>query len=174
MHSEEGRRVHAHMKSSGFKPGVVISNRLLDMYVKCECLSDAQKLFDVMNEKDLCSYNSMISGYAKVGFLEQARKLFDEMRDRDNFSWTAIISGYVRYDKPLEALELYRNKVQRVQTWKDALKQTANLSGLDSRVIKPESVLINNIVDDVLKKLKNMSPAILKNYGAAVYSHFII
>ncbi|TXG71071.1 hypothetical protein EZV62_006006 [Acer yangbiense] len=108
---EEGRRVHAHMKSSGFKPGVVISNRLLDMYAKCECLSDAQKLFDVMNEKDLCSYNIMISGYAKVGFLERARKLFDEMRDRDNFSWTAMISGYVRYDKPLEALELYRNEV---------------------------------------------------------------
>ncbi|TXG71086.1 hypothetical protein EZV62_006021 [Acer yangbiense] len=107
---EEGRRVHAHMKSSGFKTGVVISNRLLDMYAKCECLSDAQKLFDVMNEKDLCSYNTMISGYAKVGFLERARKLFDEMRDRDNFSWTAMISGYVRYDKPLEALELYRRK----------------------------------------------------------------
>ncbi|KAK2657398.1 hypothetical protein Ddye_010450 [Dipteronia dyeriana] len=106
---EEGRRVHAHMKSSGFKPGVVISNRLLDMYAKCECLSDARKLFDVMNEKDLCSYNTMISGYAKVGFLEQARKLFDEMRERDNFSWTAMISGYVRYDKPLEALELYRS-----------------------------------------------------------------
>ncbi|TXG59498.1 hypothetical protein EZV62_014071 [Acer yangbiense] len=106
---EEGRRVHAHMKSSGFKPGVVISNRLLDMYAKCECLSDAQKLFDVMNEKDLCSYNTMITGYAKVGFLEQARKLFDEMRERDNFSWTAMISGYVRYDMPLEALELYRS-----------------------------------------------------------------
>ncbi|KAK0595307.1 hypothetical protein LWI29_005454 [Acer saccharum] len=97
------------MKSSGFKPGVVISNRLLDMYAKCECLSDAQKLFDVMNEKDLCSYNTMISGYVKVGFLERARKLFDEMRARDNFSWTAMISGYVRYDKPLEALELYRS-----------------------------------------------------------------
>ncbi|TXG71066.1 hypothetical protein EZV62_006001 [Acer yangbiense] len=39
----------------------------------------------------------------------KARKLFDEMRDRFNFSWTATISGYVRYDKPLEALKLYRN-----------------------------------------------------------------
>ncbi|KAK4839495.1 hypothetical protein QYF36_022387 [Acer negundo] len=32
------------------------------------------------------------------------------MRDRDNFSWTTMISGYVRYEKPLEALELYRSK----------------------------------------------------------------
>ena len=28
------------------------------------------------------------------------------------------------------------DRVQRVQTWKDALKQAANLSGFDSRVIK--------------------------------------
>ncbi|KAK4838188.1 hypothetical protein QYF36_011743 [Acer negundo] len=32
------------------------------------------------------------------------------MRDRDNISWTTMISGYVRYDKPLEALELYISK----------------------------------------------------------------
>ncbi|KAL5819529.1 hypothetical protein ACOSQ4_023371 [Xanthoceras sorbifolium] len=105
---EEGRRVHAHMLSSGFKPGIVISNRLLDMYAKCESLSDAQKLFDEMIKKDLCSYNTMITACAKFGYLEQARKLFDEMRERDNFSWTAMISGYVRYNKPVEALELYR------------------------------------------------------------------
>ncbi|XP_031265204.1 pentatricopeptide repeat-containing protein At4g37170-like [Pistacia vera] len=106
---EEGKRVHAHLKASGFKPGVFISNRLLDMYAKCESLIDAQKVFDEMNERDLCSYNTMISGYAKVGFLEQARKFFDEMPQRDNFSWTAMISGYVRYNQTIEALELYRS-----------------------------------------------------------------
>ncbi|KAK4837036.1 hypothetical protein QYF36_002288 [Acer negundo] len=47
---------------------------------------------------------------AQPKYQEKARKLFDEMRDRDNFSWTAMISGYVRYEKPLEALELYRSK----------------------------------------------------------------
>ncbi|KAK2654030.1 hypothetical protein Ddye_013886 [Dipteronia dyeriana] len=51
------------------------------------------------------------------------------------------------------------DKVQRVRTWKGALKQAADLSGLDSRVIKPESVLIKNIVNDVLKKLDKMPPS---------------
>ncbi|KAI9159603.1 hypothetical protein LWI28_000046 [Acer negundo] len=58
------------------------------------------------------------------------------------------------------------DKVQRVQTWKDALNQAANLSGFDSRVIKPESVLVNNIVDDVLKKLDKIRPIDLEDYDS--------
>ncbi|GLU13608.1 hypothetical protein SLE2022_302350 [Rubroshorea leprosula] len=104
---EEGRNVHKHIKASGFLPGVVIYNRLLDMYVKCGSLVDAQKMFDLMGERDLCSWNTMISGYAKRGLLKEARKLFDEMPERDNFSWSAMISGFVRHDRPEEALELY-------------------------------------------------------------------
>ncbi|KAL5845662.1 hypothetical protein ACOSQ3_009186 [Xanthoceras sorbifolium] len=50
-----------------------------------------------------------------------------------------------------------KDSINRVQTWKDALKEAANLSGLDSRVIKPESELIENIVQDVLKRLNVMS-----------------
>ncbi|PSR87999.1 Pentatricopeptide repeat-containing protein [Actinidia chinensis var. chinensis] len=105
---KEGKRVHDNMKNSGYVPGFFISNRLLDLYCKCESLVDAQKVFDEMRERDLCSWNVMISGYAKVGQLYEARNMFDKMPERDNFSWTAMISGYVRHDKPKDALELYR------------------------------------------------------------------
>lgn len=105
---QEGKRVHVHIKRSGFVPGAFVSNRLLEMYCKCDSLIDAQKVFDEMSEKDLCSSNIMISGYAKLGQVNEARKLFDEMPERDNFSWTAMISGYVQHDRPNEALELYR------------------------------------------------------------------
>ncbi|KAJ4968203.1 hypothetical protein NE237_014904 [Protea cynaroides] len=105
---KEGKRVHAHIKSSGFVPGTFISNRVLDMYSKCESLMDARKQFEEMTDKDICSWNTLIRGYAKAGQLEEARQLFDEMPLKDNFSWSTLISGYVRYDRPKEALELYR------------------------------------------------------------------
>ncbi|XP_007047157.2 PREDICTED: pentatricopeptide repeat-containing protein At4g37170 [Theobroma cacao] len=104
----EGKSVHQHIKISGFSAGLVICNRLLDMYAKCGSLADAQNVFDEMSERDLCSWNTLMSGYAKMGMLKEANKLFDEMPERDNFSWTAMISGYVRFDRPKEALELYR------------------------------------------------------------------
>ncbi|BFG38941.1 hypothetical protein CerSpe_252150 [Prunus speciosa] len=103
-----GKLVHAHTKVSGFVPGLFICNRLIDLYAKCGSLVDAQKVFDEMAERDLCSWNTMISGYAKVGQLGEARKLFGEMPEKDNFSWTAMISGYVRHERPKEALQLYR------------------------------------------------------------------
>ena len=114
---DEGMKVHAHTKTSGFVPGVVISNRILDMYIKCNSLVNAKRLFDEMAERDLCSWNIMISGYAKAGRLQEARKLFDQMTERDNFSWTAMISGYVRHDRHEEALELFR-AMQRHENFK--------------------------------------------------------
>ncbi|KAL0380907.1 UNVERIFIED_CONTAM: Pentatricopeptide repeat-containing protein [Sesamum angustifolium] len=105
---DEGKRVHAHIKRSGFVPGIFISNKILDLYCKCESISDAQTVFDEMGEKDLCSWNILISGYAKMGWVSEARNVFDEMPKRDNFSWTAMISGYVKHKEPANALELYR------------------------------------------------------------------
>ncbi|XP_050227827.1 pentatricopeptide repeat-containing protein At4g37170 [Mercurialis annua] len=115
---EEGIKVHQHIKLSGFLPGLFISNRLLDMYAKCDGLVHAQKLFDEMGERDLCSWNVLISGYCKVGLLKEAREVFDKMPERDNFSWTAMISGYVQHDRPREALELYRMMMKRYECLK--------------------------------------------------------
>ncbi|KAK2967533.1 hypothetical protein RJ640_030404 [Escallonia rubra] len=105
---EEGKRIHAHIERSGFEPGIYISNRIIDLYCKCECLVDARKVFDEMPERDMCSWNVLISGYSKSGRVDAARKLFDEMPERDGFSWTAMISGYDRSGQFDDALELYR------------------------------------------------------------------
>lgn len=105
---KEGKLVHSHIKASNFMPGIFISNRLLDMYCKCNSLVDAQNVYDKMDEKDLCSFNIMITGYAKAGHIDKARQLFDKMPERDNFSWTAIVSAHVHHNRPKEALNLYR------------------------------------------------------------------
>nr|XP_011465424.1 PREDICTED: pentatricopeptide repeat-containing protein At4g37170-like [Fragaria vesca subsp. vesca] len=105
---DQAKLVHSHTKLYGFDLGLFISNRFINLYAKCGSLVDAQKVFDEMPDRDLCSWNTMISGYAKLGKLGDARKLFDEMPHRDNFSWTAMISGYVWHERPDEALELYR------------------------------------------------------------------
>ncbi|VFQ78514.1 unnamed protein product [Cuscuta campestris] len=105
---DEGRKVHAHLKRCNFIPGIFVSNLIIEFYCKCKRPSDARQVFDEMGERDLCSWNILISGYANSGLIEYALGLFDKMPQRDSFSWTAMISGYVRQDKPEDALELYR------------------------------------------------------------------
>lgn len=87
------------------------------MYVKCDSLADARKVFDEMAERDACSWNTLIAGYSKKGQLDEARRLFDKMHDKDNFSWSTMISGYVHHGQPRRALELYR-EMQRWQNLK--------------------------------------------------------
>ncbi|KAJ6402508.1 hypothetical protein OIU84_014582 [Salix udensis] len=46
-------------------------------------VKSAMRLFMAMDERDVVSWNSMISGLLKVGELSEARKLFDEMPIKD-------------------------------------------------------------------------------------------
>ncbi|XP_057865928.2 pentatricopeptide repeat-containing protein At2g03880, mitochondrial [Cryptomeria japonica] len=104
---EEGKCLHAHIIHTKLRPGIFLSNRLLDLYVKCGSLESARQLFDKMPQRDSCSWNTLIAGYAKSGNFEDARKLFDEMPERGNVSWTSMIAGYVQNGRRGDALELF-------------------------------------------------------------------
>ncbi|XP_028760639.1 uncharacterized protein LOC114719319 [Neltuma alba] len=51
----------------------------------------------------------------------------------------------------------FKHKQVKVQEWKTALIQSTNLSGWDSKNIRPESKLIKKIVKDILSKLNSKS-----------------
>ncbi|XP_051150086.1 pentatricopeptide repeat-containing protein At5g44230 [Andrographis paniculata] len=72
-------------ESSGFNPtkDVQIGSALIDMYSKCGCVDEACKLFNVMQEKNVYSYSSMILGLAIHGRASSAIELFEEMLATD-------------------------------------------------------------------------------------------
>ncbi|KAK4259279.1 hypothetical protein QN277_005626 [Acacia crassicarpa] len=51
----------------------------------------------------------------------------------------------------------FKHDQERVQEWKNALMRSTNLSGWDSKNIRPEPKLIKMIVKDILSKLHNKS-----------------
>ncbi|KAK9224731.1 hypothetical protein WN943_009767 [Citrus x changshan-huyou] len=50
-------------------------------------------------------------------------------------------------------------RVDKLRTWRIALREAANISGFDSNTVRPESVLIEELVKDVLKRLNDIFPS---------------
>ena len=78
-------------------------------------------------EKNMASWNSMISGYVDCGDIESARSIFDAMSQRNNVSWklfdqmndkdlllfNVMIACYAQNSQPKETIELFNLMLER-------------------------------------------------------------
>ncbi|KAK7260609.1 hypothetical protein RIF29_26806 [Crotalaria pallida] len=77
---ELGERIHEHMRVKGFEVGVILGTALIYMYAKNGAIVMARKLFDEMNERNIVTWNAMISGLAAHGHVEEALTLFEKLK----------------------------------------------------------------------------------------------
>lgn len=74
-----GKWVHGLIKSEKLESNVYVSTALVDMYAKCGSIVEARQLFDLMAEKNVVTWNAMITGYGLHGHGNEALNLFNEM-----------------------------------------------------------------------------------------------
>uniref|UniRef100_A0A1J3JT30 Pentatricopeptide repeat-containing protein, mitochondrial n=1 Tax=Noccaea caerulescens TaxID=107243 RepID=A0A1J3JT30_NOCCA len=74
-----GKKIHADIIKSGFRPDLNISIKLLILHLKCGCLSYARQMFDEIPKPTLSAYNYMISGYLKHGLVKECLLLIQRM-----------------------------------------------------------------------------------------------
>ncbi|EOA26355.1 hypothetical protein CARUB_v10022801mg [Capsella rubella] len=73
------RQVHGFVFRGGFDSDVFVGNGMITYYTKCDNIESARKVFDEMSERDVVSWNSMISGYSQSGSFEDCKEMYKAM-----------------------------------------------------------------------------------------------
>lgn len=76
---EFGKVIHDYITKSGCETDILVGTTLIDMYAKHGCILDANKVFDKMHQRDLVSWNAMITGFSQHGHSEEAFVFFSQM-----------------------------------------------------------------------------------------------
>ncbi|KAK6911392.1 E motif [Dillenia turbinata] len=133
-----GNSIHAWIERRKVRnsSNLILSNALLDVYVKCKKLETARRVFDAAMKRDVVSWNTMIAGYSKVGELELAHKFLDEMPCRDLVSWNSLLAGYAQRGDYMMVRKLFNDMVSEnfkpdKMTMVSLISATAEVGGLD-------------------------------------------
>lgn len=76
---KEGEKAHGSLLKLHLGTNTTVVNSLISFYHKCGSVRSAQKLFDELLDRDVISWNSMISGYASNCLPEKGLEVFKQM-----------------------------------------------------------------------------------------------
>jgi pentatricopeptide repeat protein len=103
-----GRQIHGQIVKFGFQSYVFVVSPLVVMYSKMGLIYDAKRVFDEMPERNVVTYNTMITGLLRSGMIEDSSRLFRGMKERDSVSWTTMITGLTQNGLGKEAMDMFR------------------------------------------------------------------
>ncbi|CAN6456019.1 unnamed protein product [Victoria cruziana] len=93
----QGRWLHAYIARIGMKPNIFIETALIDMYSKCGCIDQALLVFEGMLEKDVKSWNCIITALAMNGDSRRALELLSDMHKSgvrpNDVTFVAVLSS---------------------------------------------------------------------------------
>ena len=78
---EKGHEIHAYIQRKGLLESECFMNSaLVDMYGKCGLVTEAQIMFDKLQNRDVVSWTTLIIGYVEQGYGEEAIECFERMQ----------------------------------------------------------------------------------------------
>ncbi|THU70973.1 hypothetical protein C4D60_Mb08t30610 [Musa balbisiana] len=94
---EKTRRVHRHMKMSGFRH-LSLGNKLVNVYLKCGAIEDAREVFDAMPKPHPVSWNAMIASCVRCSRSREAVDLYKRMLwegvRADEFTFSSVLRAF--------------------------------------------------------------------------------
>ncbi|XP_040987931.1 pentatricopeptide repeat-containing protein At3g14730 isoform X1 [Juglans microcarpa x Juglans regia] len=145
-----GRAIHGIAMKIGYVSGLAVSNALIDMYGKCKCIGDALDIFEMMDEKDVFSWNSIISVHGQCGDYDGTLRLFDRMLGSgvrpDLVTVTAVLPACSNLVALMRGRQIHGHMIVH------GFEKEANNKDTDD-------VLVNNAVMDMYAKCGSMRDA---------------
>lgn len=81
--AEQGKQMHAYTVKISCGLDISVFNSVLDMYLKCGLLDDAEKYFGEISLRNVVSWTAMITGYGKHGLGKEAVESFNRMQSEN-------------------------------------------------------------------------------------------
>ncbi|XP_022146374.1 pentatricopeptide repeat-containing protein At3g14730-like [Momordica charantia] len=147
-----GRAIHGIVTKMGYSPCVAVSNALIDMYGKCKNIEDALVIFEMINEKDLFSWNSIISVHEQCGNHDDTLRLFGKMLGSRVLPDVVTITSVLPACSHLAAL-MHGREIHGYMI--------VNGLGKDENSEDAVDVLLNNAVMDMYAKCGCMKNALI-------------
>ncbi|XP_059628666.1 putative pentatricopeptide repeat-containing protein At3g23330 [Cornus florida] len=168
-----GKAIHGWILRDGIGLDMALANSILDLYAKCGVFNYAERLFELLAEKDSVSWNIMIGGCLQIGDTMKSLDLFRRLPFKDVVSWNTVIDGHMRNGLEGIALNLLYEMVEvgpmfNEITFSIALVLAASLSILElgkqlhGRVLRVgihEDGFVRNSVIDMYCKCGQMEKA---------------
>ncbi|WCJ43736.1 Tetratricopeptide repeat (TPR)-like superfamily protein [Euphorbia peplus] len=92
-----GQQFYAYAVKLGLASVNCVGNSLISMFSRCGNMENARKAFDILFEKNLVSYNTIVDAYAKSVNSDKAFELFNEFEDTGTsanaFTFASLLSG---------------------------------------------------------------------------------
>nr|GEV38637.1 hypothetical protein [Tanacetum cinerariifolium] len=112
--------IHSYVIKSGFEDNIFIGASLIESYSKCGSLHNAIKVFNLIKDKDVVIWSSMIAGYGTHGHGRKALELFDYMvkiskTKPNNVTFLSILSACSHSGLLVEGMELFNIMLNEYQ-----------------------------------------------------------
>lgn len=109
---EFGKQVHGVVFTSGLVSDDIVQGALANMYIRCDEMGDARKVFDRLPQRDVVSYSAFICACARRGCVDETMKLFNEMKESglepNLITWNGMITGFNQSGYCEEAIVMFQ------------------------------------------------------------------
>ncbi|XP_076886161.1 pentatricopeptide repeat-containing protein At1g08070, chloroplastic-like [Bidens hawaiensis] len=109
---DQGRWIHMYVKKNKIACDIVVNTALIDMYMKCGSIEEGRAVFNSMSEKNVVTWNVMISGLGVNGFGNEALTCFGQLeRERievDDLIYVSVLSACSHSGFVAKGVEIFR------------------------------------------------------------------